>query len=517
MSHGGKTNSLWMKTVESMSRSKLLSNTESNVCVVGTGIAGLTTAYLLLKEGKSVVVLDDGVIGGGETERTTAHLSNALDDYYFKLEQLHGKKGAFLAAQSHTAAIDCIERVIHEENIRCGFERVDGYLFTASNKDLEILENEMEASHRAGLFEVEALERAPLSLFDSGPCLRFPQQAQFHPLQYLYGLAKLIENMGGRIFCETHVEKISNEDPIQVVSSEGHIVFSEDVVVATNTPFNDFVVMHTKQAAYRSYVISARIPKGIITKALYWDTADPYHYVRIQDGPFDQNYDLLIVGGEDHKTGQADDAEIRFGKLETWARKRFPLMENVEDRWSGQIMEPMDGLAFIGRNPMDNSHVYIATGDSGHGLTHGTIAGMLLTDLIVGRENEWESLYDPSRITLKAAGEFARENLNVATQYAGWLKKGDVQSVSEIAEDEGAVIRKGIHEIAVYRDQLGNTHEFSAACPHLGCVLKWNHTEKTWDCPCHGSRFDKEGCVLNGPAMSDMKSLDQPVEVETRE
>jgi len=219
--------------------------------------------------------------------------------------------------------------------------------------------------------------------------------------------------------------------------------------------------------------------------------------------------DILIVGGEDHKTGQADNAEDRHARLANWARSRFPQMETVEFTWVGQVMESIDGLAFIGRNPLDKENVFIATGDSGMGMTHGTIAGILLTDLILGRENPWATLYDPSRKTLLAAGEFAKEAVNMAAQYADWVTGGDVSSTDEIADDSGAVMRRGLSKIAVHRDAHGKLHELSAVCPHLGCIVRWNASEKTWDCPCHGSRFGKLGKVINGPANTDLAPTDE--------
>jgi nitrite reductase/ring-hydroxylating ferredoxin subunit len=211
-------------------------------------------------------------------------------------------------------------------------------------------------------------------------------------------------------------------------------------------------------------------------------------------------HEVLIVGGEDHKTGQADDTNERFERLEAWTRERFPTSGVMEFRWSGQIMEPVDSLAFIGRNPGDQN-IYVVTGDSGNGMTHGTIAGILLTDLILGRENEWATLYDPSRISLRAMPEFAKENLNAMAQFSDYVTSGDVDDVRKIAEGAGAVIRRGLRKVAVYRDTHGVVHELSAVCPHLGCIVDWNSTERSWDCPCHGSRFDSSGKVVNGPAI----------------
>jgi Rieske Fe-S protein len=253
----------------------------------------------------------------------------------------------------------------------------------------------------------------------------------------------------------------------------------------------------------RTFVIGATVPAGSIRKGLYWDTSDPYHYVRLSRSSSAAS-DVLIVGGEDHKTGQADDAEARNVKLEKWARVRFPMMTEIDSAGPGQVMQPVDGLAFIGRNPMDEPNVYIATGDSGNGITHGTVAGMLLTDLIQGRDNAWSTLYDPSRKTLGALNTFAKETLNMAAQYVDWIIPGEVKGDVLVSPGSGAVVRPGLKRIAIHCDDAGQLHEMSAVCPHLGGIVAWNHSEETWDCPCHGSRFDKSGKVVNGPAISNL-------------
>ncbi|HEY0385631.1 MAG TPA: FAD-dependent oxidoreductase, partial [Pyrinomonadaceae bacterium] len=487
---------------------------QADVVIVGAGIAGMTTAYMLASEGRSVVVLDDGPIGGGMTGRTTAHLVNALDDRYYELERLHGADGARLAAQSHTAAINRVEAIVNEEQIDCEFERLDGYLFVPPGDSKQQLEDELKAVHRAGLTDIEMVERAPIKDFETGSCLRFPQQAQFHPLKYLTGLAGAIKRDGGRIYTGTHASKIEGGKAAHVETESGFVVKAGAIVVATNTPVNDRFAIHTKQAPYLTYVIGARVPRGSVEKALYWDTPDPYHYIRTERGAKEQDFDVLIVGGEDHKTGQADDANRRFAVLERWTRARWPMIEGIEYRWSGQVMEPVDGLAFIGRNPLDDDNVFIATGDSGNGMTHGTIAGILLTDLIQGRTNEWAEIYEPSRKTLKALPEFAKENLNVAAQYADLVTPGDLDSADELKPGEGAIIRRGLAKVAAYRDEQGALHERSAVCVHLGCIVDWNSKEKTWDCPCHGSRYDALGKVFQGPANKDLKAVEESVEDE---
>jgi Rieske Fe-S protein len=375
---------------------------------------------------------------------------------------------------------------------------------------VESLEEDLKAAHESGLNEIQLLQRIPIDSFDSGPALHYPDQAQFHPLKYLNALAEKIIELGGEIFTTTHIDKVDKDG---LTTSDGFRVSADHIVVATNTPINNRVVIHTKQAPYRTYVVAHRVPKGSIPHILIWDTGDqntkpyPYHYVRLQN--FDDNNDIIIVGGEDHKTGQADDAENRFKSLESWTREKFPEAQEMLYRWSGQVMEPVDGLAFIGRNPLDEKNIYICTGDSGNGMTHGTIAGMLISDLIRGKENPWEAVYDPSRITLQTAPDFIEENLNVAKQFGDYLTKGNIERIEELAAGHGAILKEGLKPVAAYRNESGVLFVNSAVCPHLKCIVHWNSEERTFDCPCHGSRFTGEGRVVNGPANSDLEPIDQ--------
>jgi glycine/D-amino acid oxidase-like deaminating enzyme/nitrite reductase/ring-hydroxylating ferredoxin subunit len=509
-SDNGRSVSVWMATQDTPAGPRVAEDLACDVCVVGSGIAGLTTAYLLSREGKKVVVLDDGPTAGGETSRTTAHLVFYNDDGMSKIEQLHGTEGLKLATDSHAAAVDKIEQIAREEHIDCDFYRVNGYLFiTPGGQGMEFLKEELAAAHRVGRTEAHFVVRAPLSSFDTGPCLCYPNQGQFHPLKYLSGLAMAIRRNGGEIHNQTHVSSVTGGSPAKVETSTGRVITAGAVVVATNTPVNDLVTMHTKLAAYRTYVLGFKVRKGAIPRNLYWDTLDPYHYVRLQE--LDDEFEVLIAGGEDHKTGQANDPARRYDAIERWTRQRFPQAGQILFHWSGQVMEPVDCLAYIGRNPGDADNVFIATGDSGMGMTHGTIAGMLLSDLILGRSNEWEKLYSPARTPLKSATTFVRENLNVAKEYGQWLTPGEAKSTSEIAPDTGAILRRGLAKVACYRDAGGQLHEFSAVCPHLQCVVNWNGAEKTWDCPCHGSRFDAYGQVVNGPANSNLEPLTKPI------
>jgi len=502
----GATRSLWTDGVELPPTGALSSSISADVCIVGAGIAGLTTAYLLSREGAKVVLIDDGTLCGGETGRTTAHLANEIDDSYQEIESLHGREGARLDADSHTAAIDLIERIVREERIDCDFIRLDGYLFNPVDGDAAFIDKELEAARRAGL-SPERLPHAPLP-FPTGACLRFPEQGKFHILKYLSGVVAAIQGNGSQLFTATKAIDFSDDKSSARVRTEnGSMIEARAVVIATNSPVNNLFVPHTKQMAYRTYAIGVRIPTGTVHEGLYWDTFDPYHYVRTQRLSTGSESEILIIGGEDHKTGQDDDPKEHFSALEAWTRKRFDHIEEIEYRWSGQVMEPNDYLAFIGRNPGDEN-IYIATGDSGMGMTHGTIAGILISDLIQGRENPWKELYDPSRKTLGALGQWTRENLNVAAQYSDWLSRGDAKSVQNVAPGEGAIVHENGKPVATYRQPDGRVHRCSAVCTHLACIVSWNDVEKTWDCPCHGSRFDVDGFVLNGPAIKPLKNLD---------
>src|SRR5690606_38661494 len=422
-----------------------------------------------------------GPIGAGESSRSTAHLSNVIDDRFSEIEQFHGTDGIRLAAESHSAAIDRIEAIAEAEGIDCDFRRVDGYLVLADGSPESLLDDELSAARRAGLEAAERVGRPPAPGFGARPALRFPRQGRVHALHYLLGLARAFEQQGGRIASNARVAHVDKGKPAVVHLADGGRLSADFVACCTNAPIVDHFAIHTKQAPYRTYVLGCRVPKGAVPDALYWDTLDPYHYVRLQEAT---DHDVLIVGGEDHKTGHASDMERRYRDLEDWTRRHFPECGQVPYRWSGQVLEPFDGLAFIGRDPGNDPNILIATGDSGMGITHGTIAGMLLADLIGGRDNPWAHIYDPSRKQIATAGTWIRENLDVARQMSDHLQPSEVASAEAIEPGGGAVMRDGLVRVAVHRDHQGTLHRFSAVCPHLKCVVHWTPGEKTWDCPC---------------------------------
>jgi glycine/D-amino acid oxidase-like deaminating enzyme/nitrite reductase/ring-hydroxylating ferredoxin subunit len=478
-----------------------------DVCVVGAGIAGLTTAYLLSEAGRQVVVIDHAESpGGGETRYTTAHLSSVIDDRFVEVARVRGQDAARLAHQSHAAAIDLIEAVVRAEGIDCGFRRLEGHLFPARG-DEKLIRDEYEAARAAGC-AVEMLPDTPVPSLGPGPCLRFANQGTFEPSRYMAGLWAACAKRGATFHGATRARDVIGGMPAVVQTERGGTIRANAVVVATNTPIHTRVSMHTKVAPYSTYAIAGPVPRGSFPDALFWDTLDPYHYIRLvthQDqADLPAGSDLLVVGGADHKTGQDADPGRRWDDLERWTRERFPQFGGASHRWSGMVMETLDGLGYIGADPAGGERVYLATGDSGMGMTHGTIAGVLLTDLILGRPNPWTGLYNPNRLPVKSAGDYVSEGANMARQYTDWFTGGDVKSVDEIPKGQGAVVRRGLSKLAVYRDDAGTLHARSAVCPHLGCLVRWNPAETTWDCPCHGSRFQATGEVFHGPAHADL-------------
>jgi glycine/D-amino acid oxidase-like deaminating enzyme/nitrite reductase/ring-hydroxylating ferredoxin subunit len=480
---------------------RLRRNETADVVVVGSGIAGLSTAYELAQRGKDVVVLDRGPIGKGMTSRTTAHLVAISDDSFDSFIKLRGLELAKIYYQSQSTAVDRIETIQSDHGIACNFRRVDGFLFPAIGSDPTELDPELDASRRIGV-AVEQAQGVPFKGQDQVRCLRYLNQGTFHPLKYLRGIAEAIISRKGRLYADTVVESVEEDEKgILVRTSDGHTVRAAAAVVATNSPINDRVAIHTKQAPYRTYAMAYTIPRGIMPDALYWDTLDPYHYVRLQPGPGTTDY--LIVGGADHKTGEADDGWVRFEGIESWIRGLVPELGRETNRWSGQIMDPIDYSGFIGRNPGDKN-VYVATGDSGQGITHGVVASLLISDLITKGGSAWEELYDPSRKTVSAIKNFITENVTAVKNFADYVAPGELKSTEDLKPGQGAIIREGLAKIAAYRGEDGTLQRRSAMCTHIGCHVHWNSLEVCWDCPCHGSHFAVDGTALNAPAVAPL-------------
>lgn len=501
-----RTRSLWMDTVVA-DVPKLSENLTADAVVIGSGIAGLSTAYELTLRGHRVVVLDRGRIAGGMSARTSAHLTSQSDDGFQTVSKVRGLDGAKTFYQSHAAAIDRIEAIQQEEAIECHFRRVNGYLFPAIGKDpAEEITPEFEATKKVGM-PIERHTGLPFKGLEDIKCLRYPGLATFHPLRYLRGLADAIVARGGLLFADTVVTEVEEEGAAVTVRTADNLsVQAAHAVVATNSPINDRVTLHTKLAPYRTYAMALTIPPGEIEDALYWDTLDPYHYVRIESGRGSTQY--VIVGGADHKTGEADDAWARFEGLESWIRGLLPQLGNVTHQWSGQVLDPIDYAAYSGRNP-GNEHVYVHTGDSGQGLTHGVMGSLLISRLIAGEECPWAEFYDPGRVSPSAAKTFIAENVTAVKNFAEYVAPGELKSVDELKPGQGAIIREGLRKVAAFRDDNGKLQRVSAACTHVGCHLHWNSLERCWDCPCHGSHFATDGTPLNAPAVAPLEKIER--------
>lgn len=502
-----RSRSCWMDQSPALAAAPLTQDADCDVVVIGSGIVGLSIAYELTRFGRSVIVIDRGKIGFGMTARTTAHLASALDDYYSELIEVRGQDEARLYHDSQVAAINRIEAIVAEEGIDCDFARVDGYLFPVEDAHKADLEKEYRCCLAIGV-KVEWADRAPVPGIDTGMALRFPHQGRFHPTKYLAGLARAIQMRGGRLYADTaHVSDKEADGRVEITTENGPVIRAGAAVFATNSPTNDKVAIHPKQFPYRTYAIAGRVAKGSVPDALVWDTLEPYHYVRIQ--PLGEAEDLLIVGGEDHKSGEASDMDERFARLEAWTRERYPSFTEAEYRWSGQVLEPIDYMPFSGRNP-GNHNIYVHTGDSGQGITNAIAGSLTILPLILGEDSRYAPVLDPARKSgaPSAIGAFVRGQAGAVKNMAEHLGPGELASLDDLKPGEGGILRKGLSKIAAYRDESGTVIQRSAVCTHLGCIVHWNGFEKCWDCPCHGSQFATDGQVLNGPAVKPLAEVE---------
>jgi glycine/D-amino acid oxidase-like deaminating enzyme/nitrite reductase/ring-hydroxylating ferredoxin subunit len=469
-----------------------------DVAIVGGGVTGLTAAWLLKKAGRRVAVLEARELLSGTTGGTTAHLTQVVDTRYHELAARFGKEGARLVAESNGAAITLIERLVAELGADCGFERVPGYLYAETAEQLEALERELAAAVASGLSAVR--DPKPPVPFKVKGAMRVDRQAQVDPRGYLLPLAQRVMSGGSFVFQHTRVRAVHDGATCTLETESGQLVHAATVILATHSPINQ-VLLQTKVAHSQSYVVSG--PCGPRPSALLWDLADPYHYTRTQRT---REGLQLIIGGEDHPTGQAFDTETALERLTDYAR-RWGL---VPDRcWSAQVVEPVDGLPFIGRN-CGSKNVYVATGYSGNGMTFGTIAAMVLTDLLLEQANPWAELYQATRIKpLASMPTFLEENVHFPIELLKTaFESAEAKSIDDVAPDEGKVVSVRGKRVAVYRDPEGAVHAVSSICTHLGCRVRFNAAQRSWDCPCHGSRFGVEGQVLDGPATKPLAPVE---------
>jgi glycine/D-amino acid oxidase-like deaminating enzyme/nitrite reductase/ring-hydroxylating ferredoxin subunit len=506
---GEATKSLWMRDTAFPSAPRLEQDQQCDVAVVGAGIAGVSIAYELTRAGQKVVLLDRGPLLGGMTSRTTAHLAPICDDGLSALVKIRGEAMARGFQESQQAAVDRIDEHVRDLGIDCDFRRLDGFLFPAAWMDEKEAgkkcDAEYEAAGKAGA-AVEHGKGVPFKGHESAPVLRYPGQATFHPLKYLHSLLADFSKRGGKAFADSAVITVEEGERVRLRIEDGATITARNAVFATNSPINTVMAIHSKMAPYRTYAMAFELARGTFPDALYWDMDDPYYYVRLNPGL--DNIDYLIAGGRDHKSGQTDDGEVRFNALEAWIRALVPELGDEAARWSGQVLDTIDYCGFIGRSP-GSSRLFVATGDSGQGMTHGALAGLLIRDLIVGGSSGWESVYAPDRAPPAALTNYVTENLTALKNFAEYLLPGEIKSAEDLEVGEGGILREGLSKLAVCRDRNGRVHTHSATCTHLGCIVHWNSTEQCWDCPCHGSQFAPDGQVLNGPAIRPLKTHPQ--------
>lgn len=500
---GADTTPYWASNVTFPEFAPLDEDLDADVVVVGAGITGLGAAYLLARAGRQVVVLERGRCAGADTGQTSAHLTMVTDTRMSELVSRFGSDHAQAVWDAGLAAISTIDDAIREHAIDANFAWVDGYLHAPLNhegrSEPKQLKQDASLAREMG-FDVEYLEAAPLV---GQPAIRFANQARVHPRAYLSGLVRAFVKLGGRIHERSAADGFRDEP--RAVTSAGHVVRCRDIVMATHNPLAGLSSMasatlfQTKLALYTSYVVAGRAPSGAVADALWWDTSDPYHYLRVEPH---EGGDLIIFGGEDHKTGQQADPKACYRRLEERLQAIVPVIE-LTHHWSGQVIETPDGLPYIG--PIAG-HQYAATGYAGNGLTFGTLASLIITDAILGRANPWAELFDPGR-KARARGlwNYVKENADypyymIRDRFAG----PDADSLRAVKRGQGKIVERNGARIAVYRDEAGAVTLRSATCTHMGCVVGWNAAERTWDCPCHGSRFTPSGAVLSGPAESPL-------------
>lgn len=471
--------------------------------IIGGGITGVTAAYLLAKAGRSVMLLEKNGICSGETHFTTAHISYPTDMRLRELTKQFGANHAGAIWDACQASAEQIRRNVCQEEIDCGLRHVPGYLYAAGDTSLEEeiprLREDVELAQRMG-FDVQLVQACPVT---ERPAAAFANLMKFHPTKYVVRLAEAAQQAGCQIHENSEAQAFDAEK--RQVRCNGHAVSYQHVLMATHVPHQGSsgtlgaMLLQTKLAGYSTYAMEAMLPPGSAPEALWWDTSDPYFYLRtdaVEDGI------RVIAGGQDHKTGQKADTEECYTGLSKQILNLFP-MARLTRRWSGQVIETVDGLPYIG----ECDGQFVAAGFSGTGMTFGTLSAMMFAGHVLGIESPWTSLFSVERKKLSSTWDYLKENKDYPFYMAKALFMGGHRAPAELAQGEGAILRMDGKKVAASKDAEGNITLLSAICPHLGCVVEWNNADRTWDCPCHGSRFTAKGEVMAGPAESPLKPV----------
>jgi glycine/D-amino acid oxidase-like deaminating enzyme/nitrite reductase/ring-hydroxylating ferredoxin subunit len=497
--------SYWMDSAPARRYEALTRDLDVDVAIVGGGITGLTAAYLLKQAGRSVALIERERIGGVDTMRTTAHVTCVTDLDLSELDKNFGRDHAQAVWDAGFAAIDQIDTIVRDEDIACDWTWVTGYKHlpdgstTADDRGIQRLKDEAALAGKMG-FDAIYMDEVP---WRGRPGVAFEGQAKIHPRKYLARLAELVNGDGSYVFENTTCDEVSDE-PL-AVKSGAHTIRCQYVVIATHTPLMgktniaSATLLQTKLYLYTSYVVGGRVPTGIVPEALFWDTADPYQYVRVDRH---RDYDYVIFGGQDHKTGQVEDTEGCFRRLENAAKRLLPAID-IDHYWSGQVIETNDGLPFIGET---SAKQFAATGYAGNGTTFGTLAAMMARDAVLGLTNPWRDLFDVGRTKVKGgAWDYIKENVDYPYYMVrDRLFGSEGKSLRALQRGEGKILTLNGERVAASRDEDGQVTVLSPVCTHMGCIVGWNQAESTWDCPCHGSRFRPTGEVLSGPAESPL-------------
>jgi glycine/D-amino acid oxidase-like deaminating enzyme/nitrite reductase/ring-hydroxylating ferredoxin subunit len=499
----GKPVSLWIDTTPDTAFPCLEGDTDADVAIIGGGIAGLTSALLLKRAGLKVALAESRRIVNGVTGYTTAKVTLAHGICYSRILNKFGQEQADVYADANQTAIDRVASFIMQMNIACDFTPLPAYIYAVTEDKKAEIEAEVRAGEKLGL-AVSYVDTPPLPLPVKGAA-RFDGQAYFHPRKYLLAFADEINNGNGRIFENTRAINIEEGNPCIVRTDRGAIR-AQYVVIATNYPIFDPLKLFMRLTPVRSYVLGLRL-KNQPPQGLFYSNEDQFHSLRPHH--LANNGAYLLAGGEEHPAGQGGNTIQRYKNLESYYRRFFDI-ESIDYHWSAQDNKSADMIPFIGSLAPASDKIFIATGFKGWGMAHGTIAGMLLSDLILGRSNPWKNLYSPARLNLPASVKsIASRNVQAVKHLiSGYLSEESIKNLAEISKGEGKVIELDGEKAAVYRDEQGKIYALSPVCTHMGCMVSWNPAEKTWDCPCHGSRYACDGKVIHAPTVKDLTRIE---------
>jgi glycine/D-amino acid oxidase-like deaminating enzyme/nitrite reductase/ring-hydroxylating ferredoxin subunit len=475
-----------------------------DVAVIGGGITGITTAQLLKESGYKVAVIEALKVGGGSTGHSTGNLYIAVEEGFDRIQSKYDTETLETVVEARGSAMALIENNINRYSIDCDYKKQPWYLFSSNDESEERIGKVLQAARDAGI-NAEEVDKGELP-FKVQRGVKIKNQAQFNPLRYVQQLAKHIASDNCIILENTRVVTIDEEDEdcIRLETDRGN-VHAKYVVHATHTPKGNLFDFHSVLGTYREYGIAVKLASGNYPQGIFWGYYNENERFSIRSYTHEGSNFLLAVG-QPHRVGQQEDNEENIKNLEKFLAERFDVDE-VTNRWGGQNYKPADLLPYIGRKSK-GSNIFIATGFSTDGLVWGVVSAMLINDLVNGNETKYTKLFDASRHNvLKAAGNFVKENISNAGEILrDYIFISDTKA-GDIPIGEGKVIEVEGKKVAVFHDDSGNVKACSAICTHMGCVVHWNKAEKTWDCPCHASRFDTDGCIIEGPALKPLEQV----------